>query len=175
MDINTGTEFLISSIRTPQGDAFFHIVALLTSEYIFFLLIFILTIVAFSKRSVRALTEFELATIISTTTLTLILKYLLLVPRPIPIDIALGTEHTPSFPSLHAAMITALVGSLCVTMYPRLRTSMHRNIFIILSLSAFIIVLLSRLYLRVHFVTDIIAGCAVGFLCIVLCRYMMRK
>ena len=175
MDINASTESLISSIRTPWGDIFFHSIALLTSEYIFFSLIFFLTILAFKYRRIRALTEFELAAIISTAVTTLILKYTLLVSRPISIAIALGTEHTPSFPSLHAAMITALVGSLYITVYPRLRTSMQKNIFIILSLSAWAIVLISRLYLRVHYMTDIIAGCAVGFLCILLCRYMMRK
>jgi len=58
-----------------------------------------------------------------------------------------------SFPSLHAA--------LCFTVLPTLDIEFPKHKWAWISLAA--LVGLSRIYLQVHYLSDVLAGCAIGY------------
>ncbi len=68
----------------------------------------------------------------------------------------------PSFPSGHAAMAAAFFTVLAYLFAPRLKTWIRRELLILFSVIAILAVGLSRILLNVHWVSDVIAGWALG-------------
>lgn len=69
-----------------------------------------------------------------------------------------------SFPSEHATAAAALYGFLAFaawTIGPR----RYRRTLVVLCLAAIALVMASRVYLGVHYPTDVLAGCALGIVC----------
>lgn len=109
------------------------------------------------------------ATLIGAGVTTFILK--IITARPRPLD-ALIFENDFSFPSGHATIAVAFYGFLVfmVMRYPR--QFIWKNIFV--SIGAIIILLigLSRLYLGVHYLSDVMAGYLVGTMGLLLGIYI---
>jgi membrane-associated phospholipid phosphatase len=85
----------------------------------------------------------------------------LLVARPRP-ENALIALSDPAFPSGHASATAIFFGILCMILLPKLKSGLLRISMI--SSSAFIVALVcfSRLCLHVHWLTDVLAGLALG-------------
>ena len=82
--------------------------------------------------------------------------------RPRPEILHLVEEKGFSFPSGHSLAVTLMVGSLIVILSQRIKNSAWRKIVQIL-LSLYIVsVLVSRIYLGVHYPSDVIASLCVG-------------
>ena len=94
------------------------------------------------------------------------LKLVFAKPRP-QLWTPLIVEHSYSFPSGHALGSSALYGFLAVLLasqYPRYRLGIYSIAVVIVGSIG-----LSRLFLGVHYPTDIIAGYAVGLLWLIAC------
>jgi membrane-associated phospholipid phosphatase len=80
----------------------------------------------------------------------------------------LATENTFSFPSGHATVSLAVYGALAVVVARRLR---GRARLAALAAAAVLVSLIgfSRLYLGVHFLTDVLAGLAAGMAWLAVC------
>lgn len=92
-------------------------------------------------------------------------------PRPALWD-RLITETTYSFPSGHALGSVVLYGAiayLLVQSYPQ-----FSQIIYAFAAALILAICLSRLYLGVHWLTDIIAGVSIGFLWLTLCITMLK-
>jgi len=74
----------------------------------------------------------------------------------------LSTESTYSFPSGHSLVSLAVYGSIALVLARRLRTRAQRAV--LLSAVGLLVAAIgfSRLYLGVHFLTDVLAGFAAG-------------
>ena len=82
--------------------------------------------------------------------------------RPRPEILHLVEEKGFSFPSGHSLAVTLMVGSLIVILSQRIKNTVWRKIVQIL-LSLYIVsVLVSRIYLGVHYPSDVIASLCVG-------------
>ena len=82
--------------------------------------------------------------------------------RPRPEILHLVEEKGFSFPSGHSLAVTLMVGSLIVILSQRIKNTVWRKIIqILLSLYIFS-VLVSRIYLGVHYPSDVIASLCVG-------------
>ena len=82
--------------------------------------------------------------------------------RPRPEILHLVEEKGFSFPSGHSLAVTLMVGSLIVILSQRIKNTVWRKIVqILLSLYIFS-VLVSRIYLGVHYPSDVIASLCVG-------------
>lgn len=84
--------------------------------------------------------------------------------RERPLNIAYyTTEATFSFPSGHATSAMALMGLLCYFCLINIRNKPARIILFSLGILYIFLIGLSRIYLGVHFLTDVGAGFLVGF------------
>ena len=91
--------------------------------------------------------------------LNLILKLAFHRPRP---EAAFVHLETYSFPSGHAMVSTALYGALAYLAWSRLRTPRARVALLTGTAALLSLICFSRLYLGVHYLSDVLAGAAGG-------------
>lgn len=105
-------------------------------------------------------------------TLNVILKYFFDRERPMsPLVEASGL----SFPSGHSMVAASFYGLLIYLVWHNVRNKHLRNTLIVL-LSIFIILIgFSRIYLRVHYASDVLAGFSAGFLWVIVGIGALRR
>jgi len=95
----------------------------------------------------------------------LILKYIIKRDRPYVAHesiMCLGTGSGYSLPSSHAVCITILAIFLCYIVFYKASKKSTKILTIIASVLAIIMVCLSRMYLGLHYFTDVCTGVALG-------------
>jgi undecaprenyl-diphosphatase len=90
--------------------------------------------------------------------LEVLLKMIVARPRP---QLALLTETDYSFPSGHATIATILFLSLIILFASKIKDSL-RTLFIAANVLGILLVSFSRLYLGVHWLSDVLAGILLG-------------
>ncbi|WP_439880010.1 phosphatase PAP2 family protein [Pontibacter sp. MBLB2868] len=105
-------------------------------------------------------------------TLNVVLKFFFDRPRPItPLVEASGL----SFPSGHSMVAASFYGLLIYLVWHNVSNKTLRNTLIAL-LAVFVLLIgFSRIYLRVHYATDVVAGFAAGFLWVVIGIWSLRR
>ena len=94
------------------------------------------------------------------------LKYLF--KRPRPVDPLLREAAGLSFPSGHAFMSFSFFALLLYVIYKSKLNNWLKLVALTVTISAVFMVGLSRIYLRVHYATDVIAGFCMGFMWIII-------
>ncbi len=92
---------------------------------------------------------------------TYILKNMIARPRP-PLDLALLQEKTFSFPSGHAFVAVSFYGMLCYFAFRGLKKKKLRIPVLLLLTTLILSIGLSRIYLGVHWPSDVLAGLVSG-------------
>ena len=112
------------------------------------------------------------------TLLSFTLKFFFGRERP-DVMLHLDTVHSSSFPSGHAmlsAVVYLTLGALLAQVVPRRADKMY---FIIVAFVLTLLIGLTRVYLGVHYPTDVLAGWSVGLawalMCWVIARYLRRR
>ncbi|WP_439882106.1 phosphatase PAP2 family protein [Pontibacter sp. MBLB2868] len=99
--------------------------------------------------------------------------------RERPLDIGYYKLSTFSFPSGHAAGSVALVGMFCVLVYMSRENIKYVSLWITLGLLYIVLIGFSRIYLGVHFVTDVAGGYLLGILWVIVAisvlEYLMLR
>ena len=90
------------------------------------------------------------------TIINLILKFIIQRPRPSGFNII--NESGYSFPSGHSMISTAFYGFLIYLVYKNIKNKMLRVVLIILLFFLIIMICISRIYLGVHYASDVIGG-----------------
>ena len=80
-----------------------------------------------------------------------------------------------SFPSGHALMSVTFYGLLVYIIFKSVRNKPLKWTLIILLIVLILIIGMSRVYLRVHYATDVMAGYCVGFLWLVFTIWLLNK
>lgn len=93
--------------------------------------------------------------------------------RPRPTD-AIVPVHGFSFPSAHAFTAVVLYGLLAWLAWPYLRTTCGRALTAAAALSMGLAIGASRVYLGVHYPTDVLAGWALGAAWLLVARWAVR-
>jgi membrane-associated phospholipid phosphatase len=106
--------------------------------------------------------------------LNVALKNLFMRPRP-QLDEPLVQLATFSFPSGHAVASTVFYGSLCALAFARWRGAGARAAAVAMAMLMVLLVTFSRVYLGAHYLTDVVAGVAVGTICLVLFLVPLRR
>jgi undecaprenyl-diphosphatase len=86
----------------------------------------------------------------------------------------LMTYNTPSFPSGHSMMSTVAYLTLAVLLAINFSDKKVRVYIIAVALIISILIGISRIYLGVHYPTDVLAGWAVGFAWASLCGFIAK-
>lgn len=103
--------------------------------------------------------------------LNLVLKYIFSRPRPIlPLDEAFGF----SFPSGHAMVSFSFYGLLLYIVWREVDQKKLKYGISIFLLLLILLIGFSRVYLRVHYATDVLAGFAVGGLWLIISLALLR-
>lgn len=99
----------------------------------------------------------------------------LIIARPRPINIALVKEGGYSFPSGHSTVSFAFFGFL---FYLILNSNCSKKIKVIMSITLFSLIILigiSRIYLGVHFASDVLAGFSLALLYLLVYIKVIKK
>lgn len=106
-------------------------------------------------------------------TLMFLLKMLFNRPRPlIPL---LKEAAGLSFPSGHAMMSFSFYGLLIYLVWQNVKKVWVRNVAIVLLFLLILLIGFSRIYLRVHYASDVLAGYCVGIIWLVLALWVTRR
>ncbi|HNR18251.1 MAG TPA: phosphatase PAP2 family protein, partial [Chitinophagaceae bacterium] len=80
-----------------------------------------------------------------------------------------------SFPSGHAFMSMAFYGLLIWFTIVSSKNKWQKNSIIIFLSALILAISFSRIYLRVHYATDVVAGLLIGFLWLIACLFIIQK
>jgi undecaprenyl-diphosphatase len=100
--------------------------------------------------------------------LNFLLKQVFVRPRP-HFDNPLLTLTTYSFPSGHTVMATVFYGTLCTLIVSRVRQWRWRALAMVLAAFLILLVGFSRIYLGVHYLSDVVAAIAEGLAWLAFC------
>lgn len=110
---------------------------------------------------------------ISSVGLMFVLKYFFFRSRP---DKPLLKQvRGLSYPSGHALMSVSFYGLLIHIVWHNVTDTLLKWVLIFLLLLLIQIIGLSRVYLRVHYATDVLAGYAIGFIWLMICLYFLPE
>ena len=143
--------FSLFKIRTPLLTKIFLIITSLGSPYVLIVLTLLSFLLKDKKLSFIITGNLGLITIINQA-----LKFI--VKRPRPSDLFLVVETGYSFPSGHSMVSLSFYGLLIYFIYKYFKNK-KLKIFLITLLSLIIVLIgVSRVYLGVHFVSDVVSG-----------------
>ena len=101
-----------------------------------------------------------------------IIKTIIKRPRPTYKLIKIGGY---SFPSGHSMASIALYGSLMILTYKYIKDKTKRNIIISILTLIIITVGISRIYLGVHYTSDVIVGYSVSTIYLIICNNITKR
>ena len=160
---------LIISIKSPLATKFFKIITSLAG--VPFMLIISIIIIFIKK--LKQNRYFIILNLFNDVVLNTLLK--LIFKRERPIDIMLIEESGYSFPSGHTMIATIFYGFV-IYLIGKSNLSKKNKIFINTLLSTLILLIgASRIYLGVHFATDVIASYLIGILYLILFTHIVDK
>ena len=110
-------------------------------------------------------------TMIGASILNTTLKLVFHRPRPVPF-FNLTAPETYSFPSGHALASCCFFAGLAAILSGRIKSRRARTIIWIAAATMFLLIGLSRIYLGVHYTTDVIAGFAAALIWILVIRFV---
>src|SRR5690242_4145334 len=110
-------------------------------------------------------------TMIGASVLNTTLKLAFRRPRPIPF-FNLTAPETYSFPSGHALASCCFFAGLAAILSGRVKSRRARTVIWIVAAIMFLLIGLSRIYLGVHYTTDVIAGFAAALIWILVIRFV---
>lgn len=110
-------------------------------------------------------------TMIGASTLNITLKLAFKRPRPVPF-FDLTAPESYSFPSGHSLASCCFFAGLAAILSGRIRHRRLRTIMWTIAIVMFLLIGLSRIYLGVHYTTDVIAGFAAASIWILVVRYV---
>jgi len=110
-------------------------------------------------------------TMIGASLLNITLKLAFKRPRPVPF-FNLTTPESFSFPSGHSLASCCFFAGLAAVLSGRIKHKRPRTILWTIAITMFLLIGLSRIYLGVHYTTDVIAGFAAASIWILVVRYV---
>lgn len=170
LHLNQALNHFFRSLRTVTVDNVMIPLTFLGEKVPMGILVLAVGITLLIKRHIRTAFYWFLNGFLAFASLGLI-KTLFHIPRP------LGTQgahlHGWSFPSGHTGLSVAILGFLCLLIshyFPRVaRKYLYLFVFLITLLIA-----LSRLYLGVHWLSDVLAALCIGLACLSFCGILFR-
>lgn len=165
----------LQQIITPQKTAFFQYLTQLGSgQNIFIFTIIVLCLLILFRQKIAAL-WFSFMMIIGPILGTSIIKQV--VQRPRPQGIQLVHETTFSFPSGHTIAAICCYGTTLLIIHVLVKNRLLKAIMSLFFAFIIIGILMSRIYLGAHFLSDVIGGASfsLGILCLTYPIYRQKQ
>ena len=153
---------LLAAGRTAACDRFFTYISWAGSSYILMPLTYAIAVTAAFRNHVQE-AIFLICSFMGGSLLNNLIKHVVARPRPDLFSAVIDIPADFSFPSSHAAQITSFVIAALLAMKSTKGTRWY-VVFNGCGGSLIILVCVSRLYLQVHFPSDVVAGFLVGLL-----------
>ncbi|HSE16515.1 MAG TPA: phosphatase PAP2 family protein [Pyrinomonadaceae bacterium] len=131
----------------------------------------IFVVVRFAMRKWGREARLFAITMIGAGLLNITLKLAFKRPRPVPF-FNLSPPETYSFPSGHSLTSAVFFGALAAILTARIKSKRVRTGVWIVSTAMFLLIGLSRIYLGVHYTTDVIAGFVAALIWILVVRFV---
>lgn len=118
-----------------------------------------------------------LASVVGIYLLSFYLKILVSRPRPDPLltDLRIPSETSMSFPSGHVLFYIGLFGVLLFLEFTQLKLKPLRRLLSLIFISLIILIGFSRIYLGVHWFSDVLASYFIGFIWVFLIVSLYRR
>lgn len=160
--VNTTINNFFRSLRTPVGDHIMTFITMLAAPQVYIPLLLATAFWFSLKKHWQAVFHLLFATGL-TTTLVLMLKYGLATSRP---DNAIAYHtNSHSFPSAHTTMALTVYGFLAILLANGVRTQL-RSLPYLGTILVIISIAFSRIYLGIHWFTDVLGGIMIGLICL---------
>lgn len=131
----------------------------------------IFVVVRFAMRKWTREAKLFAITMIGGALLNITLKLAFKRPRPVPF-FNLTPPESYSFPSGHSLTSAVFFGALAAILTARIKSRRVKAAIWIVSTAMFLLIGLSRIYLGVHYTTDVIAGFAAALIWILVVRFV---
>jgi membrane-associated phospholipid phosphatase len=158
--IDTRVINLMPSIRTPLQTSFFRFITFTANYEIILLLVVLVGAILWRKRQAMLAGAF-VAAVIAEEIVAYALKHLVGRMRPSP-SFSDYQANSFSFPSGHVLRASVLFGFLSYLLYRSVKSSLLRLGIILGYILSVALVALSRVYLGVHFPSDVLASVLMG-------------
>ncbi|MBU7455307.1 phosphatase PAP2 family protein [Leuconostoc fallax] len=123
-------------------------------------------------KNYRAMVLLLVNTIIFSGLVTIVVKQIIMRARPTP---QLILEHGFSFPSGHAMVSILFYGTLFLIIYREYRVLLIKRFLLTLLAMLMLIIPISRVYINVHYPSDILAGISLGFILLYISSHYLFK
>lgn len=164
---------IVEKLRTPTMTIIMKAITKLgnTSTMIIFSLLS--GILIFIKEKKKLLSTTVPSSLLLITIINLILKSIFKRPRPLGYRLIEITGH--SFPSGHSVASMAFYGFLIYIIFHLVKNKLLRNILITLNILIIFLIGISRVYLGVHYLSDVITGYSISLIYIILLSKILKK
>ena len=167
-------QFISNKIVLIQSEPITRVMGFITQifgPYIIIILSFFIFLILFRKKNYfkAKILAFSISSAII---LDQILKFVLRRPRPLNMLI---NEGGFSFPSGHATLAAVFFGMIIFLFKDKIKNNFLKLNFIILNISFILLIGFTRIYLNVHWFTDVLGGFLLGFFCILCSVYICKK
>lgn len=160
--------FLVDN-RNNVLNNFFKIITQFGSA-LFLIIITILCVIFIRDKKYKILIPANLITIVI---INIVLKNFFLRPRPN--EFRLIEETGYSFPSGHAMASTAFYGLLIYIVHEKIKNKILRNTICIMLVLLILLISISRIYVGVHYTSDVIAGTCFSIAYLILITRLIKS
>src|SRR5215510_1369425 len=164
------TRAAVHQLASPTLTTAMQAISFLGSS-IFLTLATILVIVLFIKKKWQREAKLFGITMIGAAILNISLKLAFQRPRPVPFFNLLAPESY-SFPSGHSLASCCFYGALAALLTARMQNKTRKILMWVVATLMFLLIGLSRIYLGVHYTTDVIAGFVAALIWIMTIRFV---
>ena len=165
---SVGYNFLVNN-RNDVLNNFFKIITQFGSA-LFLIIITILCVIFIRDKKYKILVPANLVTI---AIINIVLKNFFLRPRPN--ELRLIEETGYSFPSGHAMASTAFYGLLIYIVHEKVENKILRNTICIMLGLLILLISISRIYVGVHYTSDVIAGTCFSIAYLILITRLIKS
>ena len=164
------TRAAVHTLASPPLTLFMRAISFLGSTQ-FLTVASIVAIALFAWRKWGREAKLFALTMIGASLLNITLKLAFKRPRPVPF-FNLTTPESFSFPSGHSLASCVFFAGLAALLSGRIKHKRPRTIVWTIAIVLFLLIGVSRIYLGVHYTTDVIAGFAAASIWILVVRYV---
>lgn len=164
---------LIEQLRSPSLTVFMKTITKLSNTNFIIIFSFILTLLCLFIWKKEKLAKLIPLNLVAVTSINIILKLIFQRERPIGYRLIEITGY--SFPSGHAMISMGFYGLLIYLIFHYIKNKTLRNSLIIINILIIILIGISRVYLGVHYLSDVLTGYSVSIIYLFILTKYLKK